>query len=103
LWVRPPAKYAARQARRKELRRRYGRFGGDQQFFDRMVTGDVVAALRDLKAKALAKDPASIDLYGDFVYWNCISHRSLEQMDSYAAMQMQEARSLSASDGAWFA
>jgi TPR repeat protein len=67
-----------------------------------MVDGHMVKALNDLKGQALAGNPAAISVYGDFTYWNCFLHRSPEQLDSYAATQMQESRSLPAADAEWF-
>jgi TPR repeat protein len=102
LWVRRIPKDAARHARLKELTQRYGRLGASPQFIDRLVSGDVAGALRDLKKQALAGDPVTINAYGDFVYWNCFSHRSPQQLDSYTAMQMRESNALPASDAEWF-
>jgi TPR repeat protein len=102
LWVRRSPKDAALHARRKGLERRYWQAGANPQFFDRMVGGDMVGALNDLKKRALAGDGAAINLYGDFVYWNCFLGRSLDQLDSYAAMQMRESRTLPVADAEWF-
>ena len=102
LWARRSPKDAALHARRKGLERRYRQAGANHQFLDLMVGGDVVGALNELKKQALAGDPAAINLYGDFTYWNCFIHRSPAQLDSYAATQIQESRSLPAADAEWF-
>jgi TPR repeat protein len=78
------------------------RLGASHQFIARLVGGDVLGALNDLKKQAIAGDPTAINVYGDFTYWNCFVHRSPEQLDSYAAMQMQESRTLPATDAEWF-
>jgi hypothetical protein len=102
LWVRRSPKEAERGAWRKRLERRYRRLGASQQFIDQMVDGNMEGALNNLKKQALSGDPAAISVYGDFTYWNCFIHRSPEQLDSYAATQMQESRSLPAADAEWF-
>jgi hypothetical protein len=102
LWVRRSPKEAERRAWRKRLERRYRRLGASQQFIDQMVDGNMAGALNNLKKQALSGDPAAISVYGDFTYWNCFIHRSPEQLDSYAATQMQESRSLPAADAEWF-
>lgn len=102
LWSRRPPKDAARQARRKELLRRYGRFGISGPLVDRMVNGDVVGALDDLKRQATAGDPVAINAYGNFVYWNCYLGRSPEQLDSFAKTQMQQSHALLPQDADWF-
>jgi len=95
-------KDAAQHARRKELARRYREAGANPQFLDRVVGGDVVGALKELRRQAQTGDPAAINLYGDFTYWNCFLHRTAEQLDSYAATQLQESNSLPPADGEWF-
>ncbi len=80
----------------------YGRAGANHEFIDRMLAGDMVGALNELKKQAIAGDPTAINLYGDFAYWNCYLGRRPEQLDSYAAMQTQESRSLPAADAEWF-
>ncbi len=102
MWVRRLPKDATRHARWKALERMYGRAGASHEFIDRMVGGDIVGALDELKRQAIGGDPAAINLYGDFAYWNCYLGRRPEQLDSYAAMQMQESRSLPAADAEWF-
>lgn len=102
LWNRRLPKDAAQHARRKELARRYRQAAANPEFLDRMVGGDVVGALKEWRKQAQAGDTAAINLYGDFVYWNCFLHRTPEQLDSYAATQMQESHSLPAADGEWF-
>ncbi len=102
LWVRRPPKDAALHARRKELVRRYWQAGAHPQFVDRMVGGDIVGALEQLRKQALAGDPAAINLYADFVYWNCWSGRTTDQLDGYTASQMRESLTLPAADAEWF-
>lgn len=102
IWSRRPPKDAARHARWKSLEERYGRVGASHQLIDRIVGGDIVGALNDLKHQAIAGDPTAINLYGSFTYWNCFLGRSPEQLDSYAAMQMRESQSLTAADAEWF-
>lgn len=103
LWVRPPPKEAARRAWRKQLERRYRRLGASQQFIDQMAAGNMVQALDDLKKQALAGDPAAITVYGDFTYWRCFLFRhSGEELDRFAATQVQESWALPGADGEWF-
>jgi len=102
LWLRRLPKDAAQHARRKELARRYRQAGANPEFLDRMVGGDVEGALKELRRQAQTGDPAAINLYGDFAYWNCFLHRTPEQLDSYAATQLQESNSLPPADGEWF-
>jgi len=102
LWLRREPKDAVRHAWRKQWELRYRRLGASQQFIDQMADGNMVAALNNLKKQALSGDPAAIRVDGDFTYWNCFAHRSAEQLDSYAAIQMKESRSLPAADAEWF-
>jgi TPR repeat protein len=41
-------------------------------------------------------------VYGDFAYWNCLMHRSAEQLDGFAATQVRESWTLPAADAEWF-
>jgi hypothetical protein len=67
-----------------------------------MVDGDLVGALKELKAKAAAGDPSAINIYGHFVYFRCATTRGLKVPNEYTESEIQGARVLPTADAEWF-
>jgi hypothetical protein len=90
LWIRPPAKVAARHLRRTRFAP-LRRLGASEQLVDRLTDGDVLSVVTDLKEKAKRGDPAAANILADLGHSLC----------PLASPSVQEGQSLPGQDAEW--
>lgn len=69
---------------------------------DRLVDGDLLAVLTEVKTQAQAGDPSAISILGEIAHQQCYLGRSPEALDQYAAAQLANAQALPSTDAEWF-
>jgi hypothetical protein len=99
LFVRPPAEVASRNHRRSGFAWILRVLGATESQLDRLVGGDAATFVKELKEKAKAGDPTSINVLGQLAFLNCRLGRSLS---AYKLRQISEAQALSQADRDWF-
>jgi TPR repeat protein len=102
LWVRPPAEVTARHSRRSGFAWILRQLGADKQRLDRLVAGDAVAVLTELKAQAQRGDPTAINVLGEIADQQCHLGRPDEVLEGYQAAQLTNAQTLPSADREWF-
>lgn len=101
LWVRPPAKVAAKQFRRSGFAWILRQLGASEKLLDRLTDGEVAAVLT-LKAQAHAGEPAAINILGEIAHQWCYLARDDVTLGEYEGLQLTNAQALPGSDLAWF-
>jgi hypothetical protein len=101
-WSRPPAASASRSYRRSGLAWILRQLGASEKLLDRLVDGDLVAAITELKQRAQGGDPAAINILGELAYQRCYLGRDDKTLNEYEAFQLTNARALPPNDLAWF-
>ena len=76
--------------------------GASEQLLDRLVAGDAVAVLTELKAQAQRGDPTAINVLGEIADQQCHLGRADEVLDGYQASQLTNAQALPSTDREWF-
>jgi hypothetical protein len=102
LWVRPPAKVAARNDRRRGFAWILRQLGASEQLLDRLAAGDVVAVLLELKARAQSGEPTAINVLGEIAYQQCYLGRTDDVLAGYQTSQLTSAQALPSTDKEWF-
>jgi hypothetical protein len=102
LWVRPPAKLAARHSQRSGYAWILRQLGASELLLDRLGAGDAVAVLTELKAQAQRGDPTAINVLGQIAGQQCHLGRADEVLDGYEASQLTNAQALPSTDREWF-
>jgi hypothetical protein len=90
LWVRPPAKVAARHLRRVRFAG-LRELGASEQLVDRLTDGDILAVVTELKEKAKRGDPSAANILAGMGHSIC----------PFASPNLQEAPSLPGQDTEW--
>jgi TPR repeat protein len=101
-WSRPPAASASRSYQRSGLAWILRQLGASEKLLDRLVDGDPVAAITELKQQAQGGDAAAINILGELAYQRCYLGRDDKTLSEYEASQLTNARALPAKDLAWF-
>jgi len=99
LWVRPSAEVASRNHRRSGFAWILRALGATESQLDRLIGGDAVALVKELKENAQGGDAPSIQMLGQLAFVNCRLGRSLS---AYKLRQLTEAHLLPADDRDWF-
>jgi hypothetical protein len=99
LWVRPSAEVASRNHRRSGFVWIMRLLGATDSQLDRLTGGDVFGVVKELKEKAQAGDPASVQMLGQLAFLNCRLGRNI---GAYKTRQIAEARALPTADRDWF-
>ena len=100
LWVRPPAEVASRNRRKSGFALVLKQLGATDQQLNRLVGGDLVGVVTELKQKAQAGDPVSIQVLGQFALMSCGPSRG--RWEAFKSRQIPEAQALSQPDRDWF-
>ena len=90
LWIRPPAKVAARNLRRARFAL-LKRLGASEQLVDRLTDGDVSAVVAELKRNAQRGDASAGDILAYMAHITCV----------FASPKVQEAQALPGQDAEW--
>ena len=90
LWIRPPAKVAARHLRRVRFAG-LRRLGASEQLVDRLTDGDVLIVVTELKEKAQRGDTSAANILSDLGHSLC----------AFASPNLREAPSLPGQDTEW--
>jgi hypothetical protein len=103
LWVRPSPDVVSRNHRRSGFSWVLRQLGATESQLDRLTGGDASLLAKELKEKALAGDPASINMLGQLATLNCRASRG--SLAGFKKRQITEAQasSLSQPDKDWFA
>jgi hypothetical protein len=101
LWARLPAETASRNRRKSGWTWVLRELGASEQLLDRLVGGDLVGAVMELKQKAQAGDLVSIRVLGQLAVINCRPDRS--RLTGFKSRQVSEAQGLPTADLDWFA
>jgi hypothetical protein len=101
LWVRPSAEVTSRNHRRSGFTWIMLQLGATESQLDRLTGGDAVGLVKELKEKAQAGDPNSIQVLGQLAFLNCRLGRSI---GAYRLAQIVDVQvsSLSQADKDWF-
>lgn len=99
---RPAPEIASRNDRRSGLAWILRQLGASEELLDRMTDGDLVASINELKRQAAKGDASAVNILGFIAYQKCYLGRNEEQVSSYEAGQLEQARSLSPNDMQWF-
>jgi hypothetical protein len=101
LWVRPAAEVASRNHRRSGFAWIMRQLGASESQLDRLTGGDAVGLVKELKEKAQAGDPTSIQVLGQLSFLNCRSGRTF---GAYKLAQIVDVQvsSLAQADKDWF-
>jgi hypothetical protein len=101
LWVRPPAEVASRNHRRSGFAWILRQLGATESQLDRLTGGDAAGLVKELKERAQAGDPTSIQVLGQLTFLNCRLGRTI---GAYKLAQIVDVQvsSLSQADKDWF-
>jgi len=101
LWVRPPAEVASRNHGRSGFAWILRQLGATESQLDRLTGGDAAGLVKELKEKAQAGDPTSIQVLGQLAFLNCRLGRTI---GAYKLAQIVDVQvsSLSQADKDWF-
>jgi hypothetical protein len=100
VWVRPPAKVAARNFRRANFAL-LRRFGASEKLIDRLTDGDVLAVVTELKQQAQRGDPLAANILEYMAHPIC-GFASINGAGSPSqARALPDAQALPAQDAEW--
>jgi hypothetical protein len=100
VWVRPPAKVAARNFRRANFAL-LRRFGASEKLIDRLTDGDVLAVVTELKQQAQRGDPLAANILEYMAHPIC-GFASINGAGSPSrARELPDAQALPAQDSEW--
>jgi len=100
LWTRPSAEAASRNRRKSGFAWILIPLGASEQQLDRLVGGDLVGVVTELKQKAQTGDPVSIRVLGQLAVLNCRLSRG--RLTGFKSRQIAEAQAFSQPDREWF-
>ncbi len=101
LWVRPPAKVAARNVRRCRLGSTLRPFGASDSTLERIADGDIQTAASELMQRAKAGDASAANQLGYIAHWTCGFARIDGAQSALHASEMRDAQGLAAADADW--
>jgi hypothetical protein len=101
VWTRPPAKVAARNVRRSFLVVTLRPLGASDKLITRLVDGDILAVVTELKQQAQRGDASASNLLDYMVHFNCPFAESSTEASEYNKAQLLDAGALPAGDAEW--
>lgn len=99
LWVRPPAKVAARNVRRCNLGATLKPLGASDSNVERLTNGDIQAVISELKQQAKAGDAAAGNQLDYMAHLMCAFARNSDIQREFQESQSLDANALPAADG----
>jgi hypothetical protein len=100
LWTRPSTEAASRNRRKSGFAWGLKQLGATEQQLDRLVGGELVGVVTELKQKAQSGDPHSIPVLGQLAAVNCRPNRG--SLTGFKSRQVAEAQALPLADRDWF-
>jgi hypothetical protein len=100
VWVRPPAKDAARNFRRTNFAL-MRRFGASQKLIDRLTDGDVLAVVTELKQQAQRGDPLAANMLEYMARINCGFAAINGEGNPSQVQELLDAQTLPAQEAEW--
>jgi TPR repeat protein len=102
LWLRPAPEVAVRNNRRYGFAWILRQLGATEDQLNRLANLDIAGVIAELKQKASAGDPASINILGEIALQNCRASRDDATLEQYTASQIRDVQAVPVIDAGWF-
>jgi TPR repeat protein len=102
LWLRPSPEVASRNGRRSGFAWILRQLGASEDQLNQLADLGFAGVIAELKKKAKAGDPASINILGELAYQDCYLGRSDATVKGFVDSQIRDVQAVPAIDASWF-